>query len=248
MNKNEIYVLNQPKHTIMTCVVIFNVFPKSQDIHDNLDKLQEISDLMFIFQPDVEKYINPEKFASLYQACGYIVADSNIDMSLVKSMYYSKEIFNKHISYLITTDTNLEDLENPDKAINNIVQVNISTIQKPILEILRLSDEQLFDYYTLEPEKNFNKVKKFFGFSKGSDVFNMFTTHNTKSNIIFLREITIDGLLELYGESDKKIMNFLNSFQTNKFPGTMIASYLRQSGIPVLEKSIELLDINKLKS
>lgn len=248
MNKNEIYVLNQPKHTIMTCVIVFNVFPKSQDIHDAFDKLQGISDLMFIFQNDVEQYINPRKFASLYQACGFIISESNIDYSLIKSMYYSKEIFGKHISYLITTDTNLEEVENLDKTINNISQVNISTIQKPVLEIVRLTDKQLFDYYTLEPEKNFTKFKKFLGFDKSSDVFNMFTTHTTSSNIVFVRAVTMENFLELFGESDKKVINFLNSFQTNKFPGSMLASYFRQAGILTMNKDIESLDINKLKA
>ena len=259
-NKNAVYVLNQPKHMILTVINVSDIYPKSEDIHETIDKLQEISDIMFVFREDCEKYINPKKFASLYQACGFIISGGNLDKTVLESLYYSKEIFSKHSTYLLTNESGMSNIGDLNKLLNNIVQLNMSIIQRPVFKIYRMSDEQLYEYYKISDSSKFTRVidtndfwyfrlwnlVKYTFSKKEPEFLNMFTTHNTDSGFIFIRAATIGSFLDKYGAGDSGIMNFVDSFQTNLYPGAMFASYFRQQGIQILNEDIENLKINDI--
>ena len=75
MNIDEMYVINQPKHSIVSLVVFNDNI--TEEIHKNLAKLNDISDIIFIFSRD-QRRINKNKLTSLYNSCGWIESFDNI--------------------------------------------------------------------------------------------------------------------------------------------------------------------------
>lgn len=54
--KNEIYVLKQPTKAIATIVVVDTEFPLNSSIQDNIDKLNKVSDIIFMFSDTFNKH------------------------------------------------------------------------------------------------------------------------------------------------------------------------------------------------
>ena len=250
MKKDEIYVLNQPKHIIQSIILVdSNTFPISDKIHENLSKLNEISDIIFVFSethfPEQEKIIK-RKFSSLYQASAYINSSGKIlGNTIFKTLLYSREVFDLHISYTISLLSDLEKVNNSD--FEGLVKITGSSILKPVYKERKLTASELYDNYKTPEYKirtnNFKSFIKWYLFNEDNvelpnDYFNrMYSIWSTESPFMFYRTGTIKLLCDKY-LNDVEFQNQIELFDENN-PKYLFASITRSMGIEVLNLNIE---------
>lgn len=150
-NKDEVYVLNNPKHIISTIVIVDFEFPVNEKIHNSLCTLSDNTDVIFVFSDKLcnnSKDIFKEKFTTLYNGCAYIDSNLSISRSIVKIFLYCKEIFNRHLGYLVARGSDLLSIDS--SYINKLLKITESDIVKPVFHLRRLSGEELFEYYSID--------------------------------------------------------------------------------------------------
>lgn len=246
MNKNSVYVINQPKHLLITFIKIDKWSEIDEDIHNKIDLLQGVSDIMFIFDPDVVSTIDPFKFTELYQSASFIVSEGNLHETLFEAFLYTKEVYESHISYIVTDINKLGSIKLGKDELDNIERIHISALQNPICKVSRSSCYELKNIYTINKEGDERKFNIF----KKSDNENLnnngrYYTWRCKSSLVFVRKTTIDTILKEY-EIDKdnpssKIMSILDSFKDYTDLGDMLASYLKRLGVEILDGNIDTL-------
>lgn len=232
------FILNQPKHITLSIVVITDV-PLLEKEHNNLDKLSETSDIMFIFSKNLLN-INKRKFTSLYNGCGYVTEGDSMTTTLLNTFEYSKEIFKKHIGTLIINNaSNLGD-ENINKLLKNIMEVNNSSIIKPILNIKRLNSGEVFNIYKIKNKNIFKKL-----INKQEDFLGMHSLYTSESKFIYFKNKTIDIILKLIQEDYFIDIKYVESFK-NYDVRYFLSSVIKKLNIDNLNQDIEELEINKL--
>lgn len=171
MNYNEVYVINQPEHTILSIIVMDTKFPLTEVSHSYIEKLQKFSDTCFLFSDKLfeSKNVNKKKFTSLYDGNCFISAQGNSILPMVlKALNYSIEIFKKHNSFLIFNLSDFEKYSEEEfgKFRENTIKINSSGVMHPILRIKKLNNEELFEYYNEETrdynEQSGNRFLDFF--------------------------------------------------------------------------------------
>lgn len=268
INKGEVYIVNQPKHTLLSVIVVNSYI--YDVIHDNLYNLSKVSDIIFLFSDfynEDQKRINKEKFTSLYQACGFIdCPGSDVDTYLFKIFSYSKEIFNKHIGYLITETSLLSGMELDDEFNNKLLEINGSSIIKPIFKIRRATNSELKEIYydtENESEKKYNNpISSFIGalseiikecdpekvrndeIKKNKD-FGKYCCYSSDSEILYFRNGTIN-LFCTYYENDN-IKNYVKTFSFKYDVRCLLSSMVKKLGIENLNLDIKDLNVNKLR-
>lgn len=241
INKDSVYVINQPRHSIITFIVLDKEI--NEDVHKKIDTLQGMSDIMFILSNGMEKIIDPFKFAELYQSSSFICSKSNIHKTLFEALLYAKEIYNTHVSFMIVDVDGLEKIELGERELKNLESVHMSSVELPIMKIERNSYETLKDIYTL-PKK---EITKNFWTSKNNEpdynIVGKYYTWNSTSNLIFLRGNTVNLILKDYEENKEntvsKINVYLESFETINRTQDLIASYLKNLGINNINEDVE---------
>lgn len=243
MNKNSVYVINQPKHSLITFIKIDKNSEINEDTHNKIDLLQGVSDIMFIFDPEVISAIDPFKFTELYQSASFIVSDGNLHKTLFEAFLYAKEVYETHVSYIVTDILKLGDTKLGKEELDNIVKIHVSALQKPICKVSRSTCEDLKNIYTIEKDEK--SSKGFFTRHKEEILDNKgrYYTWVCNSNLVFIRKATIDIILKEY-ESDRensgsKINDILDSFRDYTDLGDMLVSYLKRLGIDMIVDSIE---------
>ena len=252
MNKDSVYIIKQPEHTILTVMTVPNIFPLENDVHESISKLNKISDIIFIFRsPSLDK-INIPKFSNLYNVCGYYIAEqNNPGEAALEVLVYGYEVLRKHTSYL-TLEIDYAPGISSDKALANIQTVNASSIVKPIFEGRELNSEEFFDIYK-KPEKTEKETgNSWWGWWKNTkneedetDKKGMWTRWTSISNAIWLRSRTIGLLKDKY--EDPEFNQYSNTF-TDLNPDKLLISLLKKLGIDNINASIETLNVNSLKS
>lgn len=250
--KNEMYVLRQPEHAILTAVIVNEPIPFAETIHNNVDKLVENSDVVFIYSGVWEK-IDLNKLASLYSVCAWIEVKDSISETLFKVFEYSLEIFDKHVGFNVT---DLESLKEglSSKFFSNTLSVLQSTITKPVFKIRRLNELELFTFYAnTKDADNSNKslLSRWSNKKENSsqDDFGTFCTHRAISNVLFIKRGTIKLMLDFIKEFDasenhepSKLFD-IRTFNDCRY---LLASFIKYIGIETLDFNIEDLDIGKL--
>lgn len=253
MKKDEIYVLDQPKHIIQSVIVIdSNTFPISDKIHENLSKLSEISDIIFVFSEvhfPGQKKIVKRKFSSLYQANAYIDSPGEIlGNTIFKSLLYSREIFDSHVSYTISLLSDLEKVTDSD--IEGLIKITGSSILKPIYKERKLTSSELYNNYKAPDYKaktSFKNFIKWYIFGEEiielpDNYFNkMYSIWHTDSPFMFYRTGTIKYFCEKF-LNDVEFQAKIDSFDEND-PKYLFASITRSMGIEVLNLNIEDIKI-----
>ena len=195
MNKNEIYLIGQPKRVTLALVY----FPSGFDIdtdtaNDNLFKLTEVTDSVFVFTGDETEY-DLDKFASLYGACGWMVQEGSPTASFIKLLTYSKEIFQTHTSFVVVRQEELEKTQ-MNGEIEAISQAILSEITQPVLKIRRLRKEELKEIYLVPKIKRRGWLTGLFGDGvreeKGN---NKFATWTVSSLVPFFKMPTVNQIL-----------------------------------------------------
>jgi hypothetical protein len=240
MDKNSVFVLKQPTHGIVSIVLVNrDEFPVNEAVHENLDALAKISDLLFIFK---EKYnIFPNKFSNLYGACGFINnTDEPLGVPFFILLSYCREVFNKHSEFIIT-DTNYLSENNYSDLINRIPEdIALGGSNLPITEIRRLNNVELAEIY--EAKKAWIGTGKFIN-------DRVWSTHKTTSPIIYLKKPVISAML---GEDpeDKEIQDYIKTFSEGDLT-YLLGSYIKKLSLDNLnfglDEYFEKIDKEKKK-
>lgn len=224
MKKEEIYIINQPKHSLLSVVVVDCELPLNEKVHENINELRTISDVLFVFS-DQHKNINKKKFTSLYECCGYIESSGNIGRTVIKALVYGKEIFEHHFGYTLG---NLSDLLKGGFT-EKLQKVMMSPISQPVFKSKRLSSKEYYEIYGEE--------RKCFLCNK-ENIDNMFCSYTSDSMMIFMRAKTIDVLFD-FMNSNKDV---IDSFKKTD-PRFFIASLIKFLNIEQVDKNLEDLEI-----
>lgn len=200
-------VIKQPEKAIVSLVVIDSL--PDENIHNKLDELKKISDLIFIFK-GVD--INPDKFTSLYQGCGYLDHEKESIVKTMKfAMEYCLEIFKSHATFLICPELELLKYKEIDfLALQNI---SISGLNLPIMIDRRLSSEEFKKIYSPKYGWFGNIIDNEYG---------KYSSYTNISPLIMLRPKMIKTILDL---SEGILETFLNS------TSHWIASIIERNGI-----------------
>jgi len=230
INKNNMVVIKQPVHTILSVVVIGDEFPIKDTTHNSIDKLSEFSDVVFIFSDRLfksQRKINKEKFSTLYQACAYIESSDNLMETLSKTLYYDSEIFAKHFGFLLMNSWDIE--ENIPK--NDIMKILGSTIEKPIIKIDRYSNKDLYDIY----EKKWLIDDIVCPVLEKNKLDNKNTCYTSSSNIIMCKRNLVKVLLDFWLNIENK--NYIKSFSGDNIKD-YLASVIKYLKLDYINKPI----------
>lgn len=255
INPDEVYVLHQPKHILMSIVVIGKGtgIPLTEEIQGNLDTLSGMSDVFYVFPENgitkKDEYIDPRAFTSLHSGCGFISC-SKLPMigAILKALHYSTEIFGKHLGYSLTQAEWLVGIG--ERMFQNLVEINGSAMMKPVLEITRLGPKVLSQFYIKrEAEDTFRLPwEKKDNYKYPSEWSGMYCKFTSPSKILFLRNSIVQLILSRYGDID--FVKFYSTFvDIPPYSWDMryfIASLLKDMGIDNINNSIEDLEIGKL--
>lgn len=189
--KNEVYIVNQPRKSIMSVVFIEkNEYPLPEKIHDRLYSLSELSDLFFVFHGEGNKGINEDKFCNLYSACGWIISGGNLPETFLKVGSYSNNIFKTHTGFLVFYS--VFDIPDIDGISENITSVNSGGLVQPIFKERRLGTDEIYKIYN-SPADIGSLLNKTDGLDKKYSIW------TSDSNLIFLRPDMFNKL-ETLGE------------------------------------------------
>jgi hypothetical protein len=225
-NKESVYIVKQPEHSIMTVIVVKDDYPKSDKFRDLIDSIIDISDVFFIFVSN-KSTINPKKFTTLYRSNGFIMKSNEKTMAeeLFYLLGYSREIFNRHVSYLMINDWNIEDIK-IEPLHDNIVTWTTSTLSSPVLDIMRCSSENIWGIYKARAEKTIWGKETIISVP-GND----YLTHTSESPFIYIKNTVIDKFLE-----KNNIESYLGTFIGDNL-GDAIASLIIDLGITFLREA-----------
>jgi hypothetical protein len=228
MNKNAVYVLKQPEHSIAT--IVFVEGELTEKVHNNLDKLRTISDLIFIFSDtfDITKKIDCKKFSSLYLSNAYIVGQ-NLTSPFIEILKYCQNIFKNQFAYLITDTMKLDNIDISDNILEKAQNITLSDISNPILTKTRLSVYELMEIY-VKPTKKI--------WYKGNDC-RANSTYRSTSKLMYIKNHTITNLLNLLQGEDEYIETF-----TEQDISYFLVSALDKFNIGVLNNDIETIEFN----
>lgn len=243
MNKDAVYVVKQPMHSIVSIVVVDEAkTPLHPSAHANLDQLVDMTDVIFVFSDrfSVSGFM-PDKFTNLYRGCAYIHGSGNVlGRPIFQAMLYAQEIFRRHAAYVVTDLERLGKIRFQNKEL--LQTLTASAIVKPILRIKRLSPEELYSIYLPEKLEEEEKTPwwKFWktepATTQEEDRIN--SRYCSDSNLMFFKQTLVKIFLKNY--EDKKFMKYINTFSEDD-PSYLFASYIRELGIDNIDSSPEEL-------
>jgi len=236
------YVVNQPRKSIVSLVLFDENI--TDEIHSNINKLNEISDIIFIFSRDYKK-IDKNKLTSLYSGCAWIESYDNLGFTYFKVLNYCIHIFRVHNSFLLMNLCNLVGID--DKFFNNIKSVNSSSIIKPIFKLRQLTADDYKRIYTKKEINGFSfldKIRRFFGINnelEEDNKDNMFCSYTSDSvALVYFRPI-IMKMIEFNNEN--VYSELFDSVLDCRY---LFASMTKYLNLDIIDCSIENLAIGKL--
>lgn len=207
-------VLKQPEKATVSLIVVDSL--PTENIHNRLDKLKEISDIIFVFKTDKIDY---EKFTSLYQGCGYVVDEKKSIVELMKfAMEYCLEIFKMHISFLVCPELELLGLPG-DIDFTALRENCIDGFKTPIMISRRLSSDEFKQLYTTK--------YNWFGKELEND-YGKYSSHVSISPLIMLSNGTTKLLLDISNDTYKTFLNSVSHW---------IASTVERNGLKHINKN-----------
>lgn len=226
--KNRFYVGEQPEKTILSVVVIDEI-PVSEEAHNRLYDLQEVSDLLFIIPKEYRMGILAKKFGSLYRACCWVEAEGDVGEAFMESLEYDAEIFGNHVLILITQVSNITELGG-----EGLQKIAASSISKPIFQTRRLTSQE---FYAIYKDDNKEQTIKSRFFPTPPDMSNLFTTHVVTSRETLIRPWVVD-----------KMLSFWKSVKEDGFSGEGYVCSFRQPTLDyILASMLKRLKLGKLE-
>lgn len=206
---NKIFLLEKLKSPFCLCIYLKS-HKLTQEESDVLDHLTSRFDVFAIFPKSLTKEIDPGKFCPLYRIVGYMeTSQKSMPEISVYILDYLHEFYKKsHVWYAFTDIESLEKLD-PDQ-INNILR---SQTEQSVVSRERLDAKELEEIY-LDSSWSWNR-----------NDLNMYLTHKSDSEIIFLRQILIKELLDFVSESEGK--KYIETFRDTSFKN-FLASWIER--------------------
>lgn len=241
MNKNSVYVLRQPEHSLVTIIVVdTGDLPLKKKAHENIDALEKVSDVFFVFSDHysgTNKRVDIPKFSNLYKASAYLCGDGNvIGEPLFLALSYCKDVFQKHTTYLITDTRRLGEFKETSR-ISRFPEIALMGIQKPIMRVNRLGEEELGTIYMM-PE---NITLHWWDRKKPVETKDRYwSTHNSPTNILLFKSPTI-GLL-VNDRDDEDFRDYIKTFVEDDF-SYLIASLIVRKGIETTQTDIQNIEL-----
>ena len=231
-NKEQVYVINQPRHITSSIIVLGDVFPLHQEAHNDIEKLCEISDVLFIYAPKHftrQKEINFNKFSSLYKSCAWIESGACLGSTLLHMIEYDQEIFGCHRNTIILNSDKLGNIDT-----EKLVSLSSSSLSKPILEIERLSSEEFYEIYHEDeytnPILNYLKPKK-------EALERAFCSYRVTSDLAIFREDTLNTIMKFYDNPEDEFpKQYVRTF-TEDDVMYMLGSLIKYLGIDYLDRN-----------
>ena len=233
IKKDEVYVVNQPKHAIMSLIF---VEPKKKDRyeanfmcsnHDNVLRLAENTDVMFIFK-NIDG-IDPDVFSKVYGACAWIVSEKNLARTFIKAIAYSIIIF-KRLSGFLTIDVadKLERL-----SIDQLNEIAGSAATRPIFAARQLDSDEMFEIYRKD-----DTPRPWWTWGQNSGPTREYTTWKMTTNAAFFRPSLFEKLDSLSDE-------YVDSFTWDHIR-YFLASACEYLGVKRIDHNMFLLNVNRL--
>lgn len=233
---NEVYVVNQPKHAIMTFAFIDPKKDLMEGCHELLLKLSENTDIMFIFK-SVDG-INPDAFAKVYGACAWIISDKILAKTYIKAISYAIIIFKDLVGFL--TLDNCSGFNNyGDKAYFDMTllkEIAASALSYPIFEATHLNSSEMYEIYKTGGNGS-NKKFPNFPWSR-EEKRREYTTWKMTSRTAFFRPSLFEKLSTL---SEDYIESF--TWDNIKY---FLASACEYLGVKRINHEIFELNVNRL--
>ena len=249
-NKDQIYVVNRPNHPIVSIVVSnWETFPVSSKIHDNIIKLSENTDTIFLFSDNLfpsSKRIMKGKFTSLYKGCSFLSSSMELPVSIIKILLYCKEIFNHHLGYLICNGSDLENTILDDDFFKKVLEITDSSIVKPIYKLRRLSERELFSYYSRENndlKMDSRFIERFIDrfdnhyYVEKEDVYFKYCNYTTNSTFMYFKNGIVNKILR-FNNSFDELIDYSKTFTSSDFR-YFLSNLVKVSGIDNLDMDIE---------
>lgn len=228
--KDEIYILHQPKHSVISIVLVDSEFPIPEPQHESLAKLLGFSDIFFVFPKNVNG-IKKEKFTSLYEGCGWVEEGIGLPKTYLQTILYILEIFECHIGFCISRLSDLKtDIIDPQK----IISLTGSSLRSPVFKTRKLTSSEFYDIYK-ETNSGIFKTK--------SDSSNMYASYTSESPILYFKRSNLGTIVDFWRSIEDN--KYINSF-TLKDPRYFFASVCKFLGIDIIDSDIHNLDIGKL--
>lgn len=249
--KDRMYVVEQPKHTIVSLVYAKELIdkPLTKEEFNFFTKLADKTDVIYIFPQSPLSKIDCRKFTSLYCGCGYAIINENLLTTFMFVLQYVNRVFEKHMTYLYLRNPHNVP-PNPDKFFSNLEQVNMSSIASIICEIVRLGPDELYQLYVRRPEEITRiKIGKFWNKEDvtlySSSKYNIYTRYSVLGDNIVFRAGHINVLINNY-LNDPDFLDYFKTFTDSETVKFFIGSYIKASGTSHLNKSIENFNIGNL--
>lgn len=250
MNKNAVYVVKQPKHPIVTVILVnSDDLPLSHQAHQNIDALSTISDIVFVFSEHFKTSdVDIRKFASLYGATAYMLESGpRIGPGIFRALAYCQGVFQTFAGYILTDTIRLREVGLLGQSkLEKIQEVTMSPISKPIMNITRLSAEELGNIYLKpygdtrpDPTPSWMFWKSHDNEYDIEDRIN--STHKSASKFLYFKVPVIKALLTRY--EDKEFQSYLRSFSEDDFT-FLIASLIKKLDLDNLDADIINLEFN----
>lgn len=240
MNKNSVYVLRQPEHSLVTIIVIdTRDLPLTKRVHENIDALGKVSDLFFVFSDhfkETNKGVDIPKFSNLYNACAYLYGEGKIiGEPLFLALAYCKDVFQKHPTYLITDTKKLGNFDDT-KRISRFPEIALMGIQKPIMRICRLEEEELGSIYMMPDNITLNWWER-----KAKETKDRYwSTHSSPTNILFFKSPTIGLLIKDRDKEDFR--DYIKTFIEDDF-SYLMSSLIVREGIETTQTDIQNIEL-----
>lgn len=247
MNKNAVYVVKQPEHPIVTVVLVNSSdLPLSNQAHQNIDALSTISDIVFVFSEHFKTSdVDIRKFASLYGATAYMLESGPcIGLGIFRALAYCQGVFQSFAAYILTDTIRLREVGSLGQSkLEKIQEITMSPISKPIMNITRLSAEELGNIYLRGDTRP--DPTPFWMFWKSHDNYDtedrINSTHKSASKFLYFKVPVIKALLTRY--EDKEFQAYLRSFSEDDFT-FLIASFIKKLDLDNLDADIINLEFN----
>ena len=223
IDKDSIFLLRSRRTKSLSIIVMDDVFyPLDEKIQEGFDKITRISDVFLLFNDNCwigSESIDKMKFACLHDCLGWISVKNTTSESLLKVLNYTTTISeaSNFLFYSIIKCSGLSNLT--DEMLSTLKSYQISNvINKPILNLKRLSPKELHRFYQLPTKPKSNKLVEVINRLKDKitnksdknsniarfDYTNAHCTHKTDSWFVVMKIHTINTILEFFKKNENK--------------------------------------------
>ena len=262
INKDEIYILQEPKKLLQTVIVLDQDLDKKglgEKEHNTLGWLVNHSDVMFLFSeqhwPGQGK-VWKEKFTSLYQGCGFMSGSGkSLGKNIIDILEYDKEILGEtkqHLGYIIINASDLGKLY--VQKIMSLVEA-LPMLSRPIYTRRRLGSSEFHDIYLMKPDELKSMSPELRAEDKWKGVFRkiinalrekckrenkigMFSTWHTESPMMFFPCGIVYKILDYVDKDNEFYKIWAETFITPDFRFFM-ASLVEHLGLDILNMELE---------